>query len=247
MTHSLHSAKLKAKRATELYEELQNAINNYYEESYPDLLRAPNPENDSEHVLLAKTPAAIPENIPLVAGDVIHNMRSALDHAIYEIAGGDGKNMRNIYFPFGKSLDSFKNNLNNLNKKSSNLSDNVKSFLLELKPYKGGNDVLYTLHELDIMDKHRMLVIVDVISNQFHGQFSCDHPIKISTELLGSLHQGIHIFTIPANATFEQNIQLSYALSFGEIHSIKHQPMIDVLQQQLETTRDIIKEIERLH
>src|SRR3954452_20718093 len=46
----------------------------------------------------------IPINIPMLIGDIVHNLRSALDHAATAIVGGHSTT---VYFPFHQRNENF--------------------------------------------------------------------------------------------------------------------------------------------
>jgi hypothetical protein len=97
-----------------------------------------------------------------IAGDVVHNLRSALDHlaqhlAIVGSASLSDKELRQIEFPIAETPAKYE----------ADKARKVKGMRLEaieaidrLKPYKGGNDALWRIHELDNIDKHRALFTV---------------------------------------------------------------------------------------
>jgi hypothetical protein len=100
-----------------------------------------------------------PDEVSSIAGEVIQNLRSALDHLAYQLflrGGGIGTG-KQIYFPIGGSKTSYEN------KKSSQthgMTQQAVAAIDALRPYKGGNDVLWQLHELNNVDKHRLILTV---------------------------------------------------------------------------------------
>jgi hypothetical protein len=95
------------------------------------------------------------------AGDVIHNLRSALDHLAWELAKwetGEPRKPLNCCFPIGRDFDSYK-----AAKKGAiaGMSPEATKAIDDLKPYKGpdGNEPLWMIHYLDIVDKHRHLLV----------------------------------------------------------------------------------------
>jgi hypothetical protein len=106
-------------------------------------------------------------NLPLLsfdalttAGDVIHNLRSALDHLAHQLVlvGSPGAEpSRSIEFPIAKDAVTYE--ASKPRKVQGMRPDAVKA-IDDLKPYKGGNDVLWRIHELDNIDKHRSIFAV---------------------------------------------------------------------------------------
>jgi hypothetical protein len=101
------------------------------------------------------------DDIALAIGDAAHNLRSALDHLWYRtviLCGGvPGKYTR---FPFLDAEDVLVPWLNEALKQGKITSPVVDLLLTSTKPYNGANSVLCGLHNLNIQDKHEMLVPV---------------------------------------------------------------------------------------
>jgi hypothetical protein len=100
-----------------------------------------------------------------IAGDVLHNLRSSLDHVVYNLALIANPNasediLRKVEFPIGESLEKYETLRRR--KIEGVIEPRTIKFIDGLKPYKGGNDVLWKLHETNNIDKHRNLVRVGV-------------------------------------------------------------------------------------
>src|ERR1700678_2298437 len=92
-----------------------------------------------------------------IAGDVIHNLRSALDHLAHHLVlvGSPGViPTRQIEFPIAQDFATYEA-IKTRKVKGMRLAA-IKA-IDALKPYKGGNDALWRIHELDIIDKHRTI------------------------------------------------------------------------------------------
>lgn len=108
-------------------------------------------------VIRADILAEPPVSIPLAIGDAIHNMRSALDILACDLvrrAGGTPGT--NVMYPFCNDAAS----LDDVIKKRglSGLTSAELDAIRDTKPYKGGNDILRSIHDLDIDDKHKLLL-----------------------------------------------------------------------------------------
>ena len=94
------------------------------------------------------------------AGDVIHNLRSALDHLAWELAKWETGLPREIdacCFPIGKSSSHYKS----IKRKGviAGMSPEAEKAIDDLRPYKEGNEPLWRIHHLDIVDKHRHILV----------------------------------------------------------------------------------------
>ena len=98
------------------------------------------------------------------AGDVIHNLRSALDHLAWELAkwetGEPGDPVR-CCFPIGWSSDNYK--VIKERGAVTGVSPKAEKDIDDLCPYKNGSttlsEPLWMIHHLDIVDKHRHLLV----------------------------------------------------------------------------------------
>jgi hypothetical protein len=98
--------------------------------------------------------------IALASGDAVHNLRSALDHAWVSAVDSLGlANTRWTKFPFCKDSQSLDNVLSERGIPSA-CPALLKWLRTDVKPYPGGNDLLCALHDVDILDKHKLLVPV---------------------------------------------------------------------------------------
>jgi hypothetical protein len=100
------------------------------------------------------------EEVPLefsaILGDSIHNLRAALDLLACELVRLNHQNDDDVYFPFANSAADFPPMLARRHMDRS--SPQVQALLHSLKPYRGGDDELRAIHDLDIVDKHQMLI-----------------------------------------------------------------------------------------
>ena len=97
----------------------------------------------------------------LICGDMVHNLRSALDHAYWEIVSprcSTENQFKKLQFPFAEKADRL----------DSRIQDTLAHYagtgfycaLRKLRPHSedGGNRMLYLIDELDILDKHKLLI-----------------------------------------------------------------------------------------
>jgi|ERR1019366_511563 hypothetical protein len=98
-------------------------------------------------------------NILCGAGDVIQNLRTALDHLANHLVAVAGKPpTRRIEFPIAKDSTTYERDKA---AKVEGMRPEAVEAIDRLKPYKGGNDLLWKIHELNNIDKHRMVFTID--------------------------------------------------------------------------------------
>jgi hypothetical protein len=106
---------------------------------------------------------ALPESIPLIVGDILHSLHSALDYmACGMVVAGGGEVTSKTKFPVREVAQDWE-------KSGLGLVKGAKQEALEalrrIGPYKAGNYFLWLLHRLNIIDKHRLLVTVGAINS----------------------------------------------------------------------------------
>lgn len=93
----------------------------------------------------------------VMIGDIIHNLRTSLDLMASELARPNNTRNLDVYFPFASNESELESQIKRKNfyLAGKDAVDLLKSF----QPYRGGNLNLRALHDLDIQDKHRTLVL----------------------------------------------------------------------------------------
>lgn len=102
-----------------------------------------------------------PVHLSLIAGDAIHNLRSVLDHMVCHLVTANGNAINGATaFPIhqappkGKMADSAKVN---------GVTPLAIDLIEACQPYMTLCDDLWELHQLDIADKHQLLLLVCAI------------------------------------------------------------------------------------
>jgi hypothetical protein len=101
-----------------------------------------------------------PEHLGAIIGDIVHNLRSALDLAACDMvraAEGKEANVERVYFPFCRSAEDLDRMIRV--RDFHRAGDQAVELLRGLKPYHGGNAALRAIHDLDIQDKHTSLIL----------------------------------------------------------------------------------------
>lgn len=111
-----------------------------------------------------KRTAALPESIPLIVGDAVHNIRSALDHFAWAAASPQERGVH-TYFPVCSSAaacmqDKWQKQVHSqMRGASAGLIDAV----VKIEAWESGRDsLLWAIHALDRVDKHRLVLPVAV-------------------------------------------------------------------------------------
>lgn len=154
---SLKGPKLKLERAKKHFRDLESVVERFYE-TKPYLVGVDdNPESNQREFRLVRA-RPVPVGLSIIGGDAIHNLRSTLDHLVWQLvlANGGEPNKRTA-FPVWRSEADFVTGRPGYAKGAS---EEALEVLYGLKPYQGGSDFLWRIHQLDIVDKHRLLLAV---------------------------------------------------------------------------------------
>jgi hypothetical protein len=159
----------------------------------------------SDYVLRAVIPAQPPHSHSLVVGDCVHNLRSALDHIVFQLSTNYSQpltdaQVKHSEFPIFNRRSRFHERTKKGDParasgfgKIEAVDPTAQAIIESMQPYRGGDYLwLMLLHELDRIDKHRRLILsaaasaeVSASSNLIPGfTFIPPGPVEDGDELL---------------------------------------------------------------
>lgn len=146
-------AKLKVSRARKHIAELQRVIDEFSATEFYEIVMK---LDDLERWMPVVFPfKPIPDELPLIIGDAVHNLRSALEHLVYALVPS-----RETAFPMHMTQKNFETDKSKLNLIEDALPGAKDLLLKKVQPYTGGNgELLYALHSLDKSDKHHKILL----------------------------------------------------------------------------------------
>ncbi len=195
-----------------------------------------------------------------IAGDVLQNLMSALDHLAYQIVCNDTEdcppNPNWIYFPIAD--DSQKYEAKKLGKIKGAKKETV-DVIDAIQPYQEGNELLWALYRLNNIDKHRLLITVGSQAGGINlGQLMA-HGVRSewSSEACKRL-ESMNIFINPANKGFPLDVgfplyiggvgeevnpilQFRFEIALNEPGIIEGKPLLEILHQLTKMVEDIIE------
>ena len=153
----------KLKRAEENIGNLDREIKRFFDEGEYATL----PIQDSDLLLKAiayHQNRAIPHRFSVLAGEIIHHLRSSLDHLAWQLSSVEYRTThpRRIEFPIcekqpeGKELSQYKARIRGI------IQPRAREVIENLQPYKSADPLdhpLLVVHKMNVIDKHRELVI----------------------------------------------------------------------------------------
>lgn len=241
---------LKLHRAAEHVGNVRATVDAYLSER-PYRLMIRSDANTYQRTTYVKQHAAWPKFLNCEIGDAIHNMRSALDHIMWQLVSDKTEihERHNIQFPFAQKLESLDRTIEN--RKAGLAGKNVVNAIKELKPYRGGNEILWTIHELDVADKHHGILTTMVIGSVRLADFdpAVVDPGNINVNFIGPqpadyipkglLRPGLRAFEE------EHELQPTFTIALNEGQPVDGLPLYVALATLLtETDRAIRKVVE---
>lgn len=202
----------------------------------------------------------VPDDYPLLVGDVLQCLRSALDHVAFAlcVAGQGGasgltdQQVRAIQFPISRGdANSYKGNparavVLALSKPG------VEKALDATEPYMGGaGELLCLLSALNNADKHRLLVTIalqtpgidasrymaDLFEDRMEAalpgitKLSKQIPLIIKPAVVTVLKAGDEIFNEPVDAKPNKEVYFTFPVALNEPQILPVQPVVEVLQK----------------
>lgn len=163
----IESIQVKLERADEHLRSFQNEVDRFASEK-PFALHVVAPYGTAEvaDVEWVRHP---PARWGAIVGDCVHNLRSVLDHIVWDLSGGETGRAPNLAeFPIfrdeGRFFDRTKSGEpargSGLWKIQGIANANARTFIRRLQPYTASEPTehpLWVIHELDRLDKHRAL------------------------------------------------------------------------------------------
>src|SRR4051812_40226187 len=145
-----------------------------------------------------------------------------------------GDASRNIRFPFRQDADELKTLTDKMVKR---LPFEVIALIRKLKPYKpenGGNKLLRALHDLDIIDKHMLIVATATFRRVAHS-----HPDETMTfRSYRTMIGDTVVSQLPLENIADEQPQITTAITFGDGQPLQGKSIVPTLTQLV----DLVKE-----
>ena len=247
-----HGARLKVERANKHIGELHARIDAFLESDGG----GPSVHLDEEDGIsvVRISFSEFPADLSPIIGDIFHNLRSALDHMWDElIRSFGGAPRKRTNFPIHGDENGLIGALNDGPIKA--VPQPIRDFILSaVQPYKGGNDALYAVHNLNNKDKH--IVLTPVLSVIGLAGFSVE---DVSTGAVAHLTDDNRLVITSPNSGGEYTVTLSIIpgykvtdygdlvtdIIFGKGNALANEPIIPTVtllsQAVLRGVEDIAK------
>jgi hypothetical protein len=231
VTDPFHSSRYSINHAKRRLKELETALVDFRASNPYAHVVEPNSERafKSHKIRLVKE---IPDIIPGIVFDTANNLRSSLDQAGHAIALSVGKPGNHAHFPFGNDKASASGRAGS---SSKDLPQEIFDTMMAFKPYKGGDNLLWSLNNLANTDKHQVIApAVATIGlaitryKQYAGIEPSPRPPRWDR-----LKNEMEIARTPLDSTDKVDFHGQFFVAIGDVKGIDGQPAIDVLAGML--------------
>jgi hypothetical protein len=235
---------------------LESEVQTFIESKPYEIRHQVNTDPNEKMVVFLPT-RPIPSTLPYVLGDLVHNLRSSLDHAVYELTlRHNGAPVKGSEFPVFDDRGKFREDAP---RKIRGLRENTKSMIEKLQPYnlrKEGTteSVLWWLHQLSIIDKHRTIHLCRIQASESQVTFIRNVTFNaekgITQALPGILRDGTVLarwFPVGvADAEADTEVQLSIDIAMDEtiVPNLAGQRIVSVAERLVKCVEIIFDHLE---
>lgn len=247
MTANLRWAVLKIERANKHISDMKEAFRSLEETCTSTVQQNPDTRIQELVHTIPSLESSL-QNISLIVGDAVHNLRSALDIAWYNtiLRLLPDKVSPKTKFPVRKKREEVESALHGIevDTRCRHLFDFI---VLQVQPYEGGhNSVVLTLHDLDIADKH---IIALELTPHAHvrGISMKDEDGQIYRGNSMSV-QGAGPYTIPFEGHMElqDKGKLSVAVTLKDAGVFEGVPILSLLPMFFNYSHYVVKVLEEI-
>jgi hypothetical protein len=202
-----------------------------------------------------------PITMTAIIGDVLHNLRSALDHLAYQLVIVSGATpSKQTYFPISDDATKYKVEAPG---KITGMSKTAVKAIDAIKPYKGGDDMLWRLHRLNIIDKHRALITVGSalrslnigaygfrrmqreLSSEPYWTEIVDMPpldafYKVADRLFPLKEGDVLFIDKDPDPEVDEQMHFRFDVAFGESGIAEGEPLLETLSGMADRVDDVI-------
>jgi hypothetical protein len=264
--HPLDDARLKWERARTLIEdELVPQVETFLtQDPRPYAVRTERSDaGRDEAILRVHVSRQPPREWGVVIGDIAHNLRSALDHTVYQLAVQGGKNPPSRGTEFPIFLDSAVYHARTPKGdpqrgsgeyKVRDLDQKAQALVESVQPYRGDgvSDPLWLLHELSNADKHRVLSVgVSALEETGFNILPKRNVSRIVGYRIGPFdifEDGAEVGRVQfertdPDDTVDMDVTLTYMVAFGEGTDADGRPLPIVGMPLLRTLKAIAERV----
>lgn len=242
---SFRASKLKIERANKHISDLENRIRSFPNEYIVRIKRDAEAGKDFlEHGTVSDT---IVVESALIIGDAIHNLKCALDFAwistIEKVAPPALSSFAK--FPVRDSRYELETALQGreIHTSSPALFDLM---VFGIKSYDGGNDSIWAIHRLDILDKHKLLIPLWNIGSVVDMELEDEQGHVVPGPLWGTTRPGLFCAEIPQGFHIKNKGNVAVEVVFDDGTPTEDLEVCSALSGLSEVALSVIELLEKL-
>jgi hypothetical protein len=227
----------KLERADECIRGLDSEIKTFLKP--PKALLGEDKEKAS-HKFLEHARREIPPRFGVLAGEVAHHLRSILDHVVWLLSSEQYRRQNEtlVAFPICLTKPRKRNDIIRYDAKIGGVQPSARSLIEKLQPYNAAHppdDPLVILHNLDRVDKHQTLVLI-----QSNWNMSVSIPLKLFRwTIIG--RPDLDPKTFAPTPADKLKLDFSLQIAFAQLGRWRGEAVIPVLTHLLNTVRDDVR------
>jgi len=246
----------KIDRARHHLNALESEVRTFIESKPYEIRHEVNTDSKEKMVVFHPT-RSIPSSLPYILGDLVHNLRSSLDHAVYELTlRHRGAPVKGSEFPVFVDRDNFQRNAP---RKICGLRERTRTIIEQLQPYnlrKEGTteSILWWLHQLSIIDKHRTIHLCRIQASEAQITFSRDVTFDSEKGITQFLARILKDGTVLASwfpagvadtqADTEVQIDIDIAMDETIVPNLAGQRIVGVAEQLIKCVEIVLRHLE---
>jgi len=243
MADPFENSRRKIVRAHEHISDLEREGKLYWDSNPYKIVIEPDPQQPGHEIHKLRLTTPLPASFSSLTADAVHNLRSALDNACYEIAVGAGRvKPKHAAFPFAGSAIEFENTMRG---RCRDIPEEIYPLFRAYQPYKGGNDLLWALNQVSNTDKHALLAVG--LGSALGSMHATGGMIRMYINPpWDSVKQEIELGVFMADPIFESKYQIDFSvcLAFDDIQIVGGKAVVPVLKHFASVVQDIVAGIQ---
>ena len=205
-----------------------------------ELVIEPDADGVNEVHKVRLTSGEMPPILADIAFDAVCTLRAALDRAGYEVAVASGNTSpKHTHFPFGSAATKFNTG------RSKDIPAEILNVMREFKPYRGGNDGLWSINELRNIGNHRRIATVGMATSHLNIEHMTVSKAKIMFQPRWDRekHEMILAIVEPGGKA-EYKLEIRAFVAFDDVEPIRGQPAVAFLRGAASVVERVVMAVE---
>lgn len=234
----------KVARAQVHIKAISDEAERYFKKRPYQVLQTPHPDTGQPGYALYERLPFPDRRFALLIGDAVHNLRAALDHIVTACAVAYGKPPNRTQFPIERDEKRFEAAIE---RQAADAGPLARDLLRTVRAWPVENPLLCALHELDIIDKHRLILAV-ACTMDIEIQVGAMNGLPVVTERAATDPPRSTSRFIPARPGYENAIAHDFSFTgdviFPESEPLAGEPCVETLEKMVKMVADIIVSFE---